>query len=64
MPRDLTPAPQGQRIAALAKDARRTLEALLEALGWPAGELAFHRAVDRLLQLEEGDRVQGREGKR
>ena len=42
-----------ETIANLAKEARSSLERLLEALGWPAEESAFHRAIDRLLQVEE-----------
>lgn len=45
------------RIADLAIQARRGIESLLDALGWPADEIAFHRAIDRLIQLEEDDRA-------
>jgi len=36
-----------------AKSAKQALERLLETMDWPAEELAFHRCIDRLLQLEE-----------
>lgn len=42
-----------ETIADLAREARGGLERLLEALGWPADEGAFRRAIDRLLQVEE-----------
>jgi hypothetical protein len=45
-----TPSPEH---LAHVKAARHALEQLLEAMDWPAEELAFHRAIDRLLQLEE-----------
>lgn len=41
------------RIAVLARQARGAMEQLLEALHWPAEETAFHRTIDRCLQLEE-----------
>ena len=45
-----------QGISQLAKRARVSTEALLDALGWPKEDLALHRAVDRLLQIEEESR--------
>jgi hypothetical protein len=39
--------------AELAREARYRLEAVLELLCWPKDEAVFHRAIDRLLQLEE-----------
>jgi hypothetical protein len=47
-------------IAHLAKVARGALEAVLDRLDWPASELAFHRCIDRLIQLEESDRAKRR----
>jgi hypothetical protein len=46
-----------ETIVDLAREARSSLERLLEALGWPADEAAFHCAIDRLLILEEQDRA-------
>lgn len=43
----------GPEHLAHAKAARQSLEQLLAAMGWPADEMAFHRCIDRLLQLEE-----------
>jgi hypothetical protein len=40
------------RTIRLAKEARGSLEQLLESLGWPADDMALHRAVDRCLELE------------
>lgn len=37
----------------LARNARYALEGLLEGLGWPAGDMALHRGIDRCLELEE-----------
>jgi len=40
-------------VAAAAKRARGAIEDLLELLGW-GEEPALSRAIDRLIQLEEG----------
>jgi hypothetical protein len=44
---------QGPEHLAHVKTARQSLEQLLAVMGWPTDEMAFHRCIDRLLQLED-----------
>jgi hypothetical protein len=43
----------GPEHLAHAKAAHQALEHLLVTMAWPPEEMAFHRCIDRLLQLEE-----------
>jgi hypothetical protein len=47
---------RAERVSEAARHARGAIEALLDALGFPANERALSLAIDRIRQLEEGGR--------